>query len=529
MTNYQSPITADELHHNCGIAAVQLKHSVKSSSKTLSYIYRLLLNQQNRGQLSTGFTIYNSEKQQLLDTYKDIGSVDEVFQSRNKEFVKDLYERFVGTKGIGHVRYSTSGSEEKNLAQPFERMHGNKWKWFTFCWNGNLANYRELKEQLLDEHEYHLIRNNDTEIIMHFLALELRERNITNLPTVFSNIAKRFDGCFNVAFLNAHGEMIIARDPLGMRPVVYGENDEVFLVASESNALVNCGVTKYKHLPPGHLIYVNANGEHQIIPFAESKKKAHCFFEWVYFANASSVINEKSVYVTRANLGKELAKREWIHKDKTGKLRDDVIVVPVPDTAKASADAMAYELKIPSTEGLLRNRFVGRTFIEGSIREERIRNKYTALPEVLKNKIVLLVDDSVVRGATTKQLVKYLKTEGGAKEVHVRVAAPPLRGPCFYGIAMPTVNELLVPQYEGKPTDGEISEEVLKRITQDLGADSLVYQTIDGLVRSIGFPEKDLCLACINGKYPTESGKELFDEAWEEFRSSELIFSEKKS
>jgi len=518
----------DELYHNCGIAAVQLKHKATSSSKTLSYIYRLLLNQQNRGQLSTGFTIYNSEKKQLLDTYKGIGSVDEVFQSRNKEFVKELYERFVGTKGIGHVRYSTSGSEDKNLAQPFERMHGNKWKWFSFCWNGNLANYRELKTQLLNEHDYHLIRNNDTEIILHFLSLELRERNTSNLQTVFSNLAQQFDGCFNIAFLNAHGEMVIARDPLGMRPVVYGENNDAFFVASESNALVNCGVTNYKHLPPGNLIYVNANGEHQILPFAESKKKAHCFFEWVYFANASSVINEKSVYVTRANLGKELAKREWIHKDNNGTLRDDVIVVPVPDTAKATADAMAYELKIPSTEGLLRNRFVGRTFIEGAIREERIRNKYTALPEVLRNKIVLLVDDSIVRGATTKQLVKYLKAEGGAKEVHVRVAAPPLRGPCFYGIAMPTVNELLVPQYEGKPTDEEISEEVLYRITQDLGADSLVYQTIDGLVRSIGFSENELCFACINGKYPTESGKKLFEEAWKDFRSSELIFSENK-
>ncbi len=508
---------SEEMHHNCGIAAVHLKGNVAPSSKTLSYLYRLLLNQQNRGQLSTGFTIYNKEKPLILDTYKEIGSVDEVFRPRDKVFSKQLQERFNGTKGIGHVRYSTSGSEDATLAQPFERTHGNRKKWFSFCWNGTIANYSELKDELLQKHDYHLIRNNDTEIIMHLLSLEFREKKNSKPAEVFKRVVQKFDGCFNIAFLNAHGEMIILRDPLGMRPVVYGENEEVFLAASESNALFNCGIRDYKHLPPGHLIYISADGKKEIIKYAESTQRAHCMFEWVYFANASSVINERSVYLTRVQLGKELAKDEWVHKDENGNVRDDVIVVSVPDTAKASADAMAYELKIPSVEGLLRNRYVGRTFIEGAIRDERIRNKYTALPEVLKDKIVILVDDSIVRGATTKQLIKYLKAEGGAKEVHVRVAAPPLRGPCFYGIAMPTVNELLVPQYERKPCTGEISKEILLQIQKETAADSLRYQTIEGLVTSIGFPRENLCLACITGEYPTAGGTKLHKSAWDDF------------
>ena len=235
-------------------------------------------------------------------------------------------------------------------------------------------------------------------------------------------------------------------------------------------------------------------------------------FEWVYFANVSSVLDNQSVYITRTNLGKELAKQE------TEKINEEHVVVPVPDTAKAAGDAMAYELKVPSAEGLIRNRFVGRTFIEGSSREDRVQNKYTALKEILKDKKVILVDDSIVRGSTTKQLIRYIKSVGGAKEVHVRVSCPPIRGPCFYGIDMSTVAELLVPKYEKEPKKGEISKEVVAQIAKDLGADSVKYQTIQGLVRSISKPAKDLCMACITGEYPTPHGKKLYMKAWENFK-----------
>jgi len=235
-------------------------------------------------------------------------------------------------------------------------------------------------------------------------------------------------------------------------------------------------------------------------------------FEWVYFANVSSIIDSKSVYEARWNLGKELAKLE------TEKASSEHVIVPVPDTSKPVADALSYELGIPAKEGLIRNRYVGRTFIEGSSRHDKVQNKYTALRNVLEGKKVLLVDDSIVRGNTTKQLVRYLKEEGGAKEVHLRITCPPIRGPCFYGIDMSTVSELLVPRYEKNPVSGNISKDVCNKIARDAGAESLIYQTVEGLVRSIGLPKNNLCTACITCDYPTPWGQKLFKKAWENHR-----------
>ena len=357
-----------------------------------------------------------------------------------------------------------------------------------------------------------MTQESDTEILMHYISRELKGNKRPNLVKVFSRLAQKFDGCFNIAFINAYGEMIILRDPYGFRPVVYGSRDDMFFVASESNALINCGVTDYKDLEPGHLIYINEKGKIEVKKYTENKRKAHCMFEWVYFANVSSVLDGKSVYITRKNLGKELAKTE------TEKIDKNTVVIPVPDTAKASGDALAYELNIPSSEGLIRNRFVGRTFIEGSAREDRVQNKYTALREILENKKVLLVDDSIVRGTTTKQIVRYLKKTGGAKEVHIRISCPPIRGPCFYGIDMSTVGELLVPQFEGSPIKGEVSEKVIKKVASELGADSVRFQSIEGLIKSIGKPAKDLCTACLTGEYPTKWGQKLYKKSWENFK-----------
>ena len=497
--------------HQCGLAAVYIKENGDAANRALFYLYKLLLNQQNRGQLSAGVTTFNPSRMQILDTYKDLGTVNEVFKTSDRQRSLEIFKRYSGNKGIGHIRYATSGSEERSLAQPCERHHGRKWKWISFCFNGNLANYAELKQHLMDKADYHIVYNTDTEILMHYLSRELRGSVSPNLVKVFTRLAQKLDGCFNIAFINAFGDMVVLRDPYGFRPIVYGWKDDIFLAASESNALINCGVTDYKHLEAGHLIYVK-NSNVQVRKYAESPKKAHCMFEWVYFANVSSVLDDQSVYIARTNLGKELAKQE------TEKIDEEHIVVPVPDTAKAAGDAMAYELKIPSAEGLIRNRFVGRTFIEGSSREDRVQNKYTALKEILNNKKVILVDDSIVRGSTTKQIVRYIKKVGGAKEVHVRVSCPPIRGPCFYGIDMSTVAELLVPKYEKEPKKGEISKEIISQIAEDLGADSVKYQTIQGLVRSIGKPAKDLCMACLTGDYPTPHGRKLYQKAWENFR-----------
>ena len=503
---------SENLHENCGIAAVYIKSNGngEAANKALFYLYKLMLNLQNRGQSSAGITTYNPERDQLLDTYADLGPVNEVFKTSDKEASIKIFKRYAGNKGIGHVRYATSGSEERGYAQPFERHHGKRWKWFAFCFNGNLANYMELKKNV-EKFGYHMIHQTDTEIIMHYLSKQLAPHNKPDMVKVFSNLAKKFDGMYNIAFINAEGDIIVARDPYGFRPLVYGFNDDMFMAASESNALINCGITEYKALEPGHLIMVS-DGKIKIHKFAESKRTAHCMFEWVYFSNVSSVNDGKPVYVSRTKLGRELAKLE------TEKITQEHIVVPVPDTAKAAGDALAYELGIPSKEGLIRNRYVGRTFIEGSRRDDRVQNKYTVLREVVEGKKVILVDDSIVRGSTTGQIVKYLKKEGGAKEVHVRVSCPPIRGPCFYGIDMSTVSELLVPRFEKKPYSGEISKETCNKIAKEMGADSLIYQTVEGLVRSIGFPKNKLCTACITGEYPTPWGKKLISKAWYNYK-----------
>jgi len=507
MVNFLYYKMGGEIHDECGVVAV----SMKKDSKAVFYLYRMLLNLQNRGQLSAGVTTYNKNRPQLINTYRNIGTVNEVFRTSNVRRSMELFRKYAGNKGIGHVRYATFGSDDRTYAQPFERKHGRVWKWFSFCFNGNLVNFEELKRPLVDKTEYHFILNNDTEIIMHYLARELKSHKKPALSTIFHNISRKFDGAYNIAFIDAYGDIAVCRDPLGFRPLCYAIKDGNLFVASESNALVNIGVYNFKSLEPGKLI-TSQNGTVKIQRFAKSKRKAHCMFEWVYFANVSSVLDGKPVYVARTNLGKELAKLE------TEKITKDHVVVPVPDTAKAAGDAYAYELGLPSMEGLIRNRFVGRTFIEGSKRADKVASKYTFIKEILRGKKVLLVDDSIVRGTTSKQIVRYLKKVGGAKEVHLRVTCPPIKAPCFYGIDMSTVGELLLPRYE-KPIDPEkISEKTCAKIARDLGADSLIYQTIPGLIRSIGLPGRDLCMACLTGKYPTPCGRSTYCKALRDFK-----------
>jgi amidophosphoribosyltransferase len=242
--------------------------------------------------------------------------------------------------------------------------------------------------------------------------------------------------------------------------------------------------------------------------FAPRRPSAHCFFEWIYFANVASVLDERSVYLARAALGEQLARQEWT----LGRvpLDDNTIIVPVPDTGKAAADAMAYSLKVKSVEGLIRNRYVGRTFIENENRADRVRQKYTPLREVLEGKRVLLIEDTIVRSTTLKSLLHHIRERGGASEIHVRIACPPIVAPCFYGIDMSTVHELFAPRFmQGdRPTVAE--QEAMAR---ELGADSLFYLPLEAVAKAVGLPEDRLCRACITGKYPTPTGERLYQVA----------------
>jgi amidophosphoribosyltransferase len=238
-----------ELHHECGLAAVYHLPGRETSplcpeagqEEVSRLIPRMLLDIQNRGQLSAGMSVYSRQRNQLIETYKEVGSVSEVFRMNHRGKFESLMKEYCGRAAIGHVRYATCGAEDRNYAQPFERHHLQKHKWFTFGFNGQLANYMELREALLADTDNHLARQNDTEIIMHELGRELSGDGRPSLVDVFRNMSRRFDGAYNLVFLNALGEMVVARDPLGLRPMCYAKEGPLFAAASESVALLNLG------------------------------------------------------------------------------------------------------------------------------------------------------------------------------------------------------------------------------------------------------------------------------------------------
>lgn len=319
---------------------------------------------------------------------------------------------------------------------------------------------------------------------------------------LLTRLSSRLDGAYNIVFLNAFGDMFVSRDPLGIRPLCYAVEDGLFAAASESVALANLGFSEenIKSLAPGQAIIIQ-DGELSIQQYAPSPRRAHCFFEWIYFANVCSTLDDRSVYLARKALGEELAAQEDVPIDETS------IVIPVPDTAKAAADAMAYSLGIPCLEGLMRNRYIGRTFIESTNRADKARMKYTPLPEVLRGRRVFVVEDTIVRSTTMKTLVSQLLERGGAREVHVRVACPPIIAPCFYGIDMSSVQELFAPKYMDGLT---LTPEIEAQMASDLGADSLRYLSVESIARAIEVSSGALCQACINREYPTEHGRKLF-------------------
>lgn len=517
---------SDELRHECGIAA--LYHlpgpdgwlsgasplcPPQGPSEVSRLMPRMLLDIQNRGQLSAGITTYDPDRQQLIDTYRELGSVSEVFRLSHKGKADNLMAKYAGRAAIGHVRYATCGEDDRSYAQPFERHHLQKRKWFSFGFNGQLANYAELRDSLLADDDHHITRTTDTEILMHEISREMSGDLQPSLIEIMRNVASRFDGAYSLALINALGEMLIARDPLGMKPLCYAVENNLFAAASESVALLNLGFDpdNIKSLEPGEAITIVDN-ELKIERFAEPKKRAHCFFEWIYFANVASTMDGQSVYMARKALGEELARLEDLEVD------ENTVIVPVPDTSKGAADAMAYKLNAPSVEGLIRNRYAGRTFIEGGdSRHAKVASKYTPLREVLEGKRVILVEDSIVRSTTMRVLIDRLREVGGAKEVHIRVACPPIVAPCFYGIDMSTIGELFAPSFLGDRPEAD--EATFKAMAEELGADSLRYLPLDSVANAIGRPAGELCQACITGQYPTPCGQQLYEIALADAKS----------
>jgi amidophosphoribosyltransferase len=506
---------SEDLKHECGVAALYWLAPSKDDAETdkndfenvAALMPPMLLDLQNRGQLASGYSAYNPQNEQIINTTKDLGGVTEAFRMSHPGKHESIVSEHAGIAAIGHTRYATSGQDDLRYAQPFERQHGRLWKWFAMAFNGNLANYTALRERLLSKRGYHFTLNIDTEIIMHTLAYQLRGERKPDLTKVMRALSRDFDGAYNIAFLDALGRMVVSRDPLGLRPMCWGQKGRLFAAANESTALVNLGITDIHHLEPGEMILIE-EGQLSKKRYVESPQKKRCFFEWVYFSNVASEIDGQSVYKTRAETGRLLALKEDQIVDKNS------VVVPVPDTAKAAADAFAYHLNIPCMEGVIRNRYVGRTFIQPkSMRVQSAKSKYTPLASVLSGKRVFLVEDSVVRSLTLRTLVRQLRELGNAAEIHVRVACPPIIAPCFYGIDMSTLSELFAPAHVPARYNGTPDEKTLKKMAADLEVDSIRYLNVSDLGPSIGCDSDTLCLGCVTGKHPTPWGKKLMSEA----------------
>lgn len=506
-----------ELHHECGVAAIyhlsgrgRSPMCTEDGPRHISRLLpRMLLDIQNRGQLAAGISSFDPDNPKLLKTRKDVGTVTEVFRLNHRAKAESLMRSLAGRAAIGHVRYSTCGQDDRSYAQPFERKHIHKRKWFSFCFNGQLSNYGILKERLLADGDHHLSLDTDTEIILHeFARLLSQSPSRIEWIDVLREVTSSFDGAYSLALMTAEGEMIVARDPLGIKPMCYVNEGPLFAAASESVALLNLGFEneQIKSLPPGCAIIIDPKTGFRLERFAPEQTSSHCFFEWIYFANVASTLDDRSVYLSRTKLGEELAEAERAY-GKVDLDPEETIIVPVPDTSKAAADSMAYQLAIPSREGLIRNRYAGRTFIEaGRARKAKAATKYTPLREVLEGKRVILVEDSIVRSTTMNVLLDRIRDVGGAKEIHVRVACPPIIAPCFYGIDMSTIDQLIAPKYF---PDG-LTDESQQRLADDLGADSLRYLPVSAISRAIGKPPEELCQACVTGTYPTKCGQHLY-------------------
>ena len=420
---------------------------------------------QHRGQESAGIAVSDGRK---LDVHKDMGLVTQVFQ---EETIKSLS----GISAIGHTRYSTTGSSVLCNAQPI--AGASRVGEIAVAHNGNLVNTRALRDELEAE-GCEFETTNDSEVIAQLLA----HLHTGCIEETVKAAMKRLQGAYSLVILT-HDKLIGVRDAYGVRPLCLGKiDDKHYVLASESCALVPVGAQYLREIEPGELVVIDHDGitEMQAIP---TQRHATCLFEFIYFARPDTMLYNKSLHQARQRMGQELAREHPVPGAH--------IVIPVPDTSIPAAIGYAEAARLPYGEGVIKNRYIQRTFIQPSqhMRELGARMKYTPLKETLAGKKIVMVDDSIVRGTTTGKLVKML-FDAGAVEVHVRITAPPVRHPCYYGIDMANEEELVAAKHS--------VDEICKMI----GATSLGYLSLEGVVRAIGMNKDKFCRACFDGKYP---------------------------
>ncbi len=456
----------------CGVFAIW--NHPDASRLTYLGLYAM----QHRGQESAGI-VSLSEGEHII--HKNLGLVPDVIR-------EDDLRRLKGKAAIGHVRYATTGGNTISNVQPLTSnlLNGP----VAVAHNGNIVNSSILRSALQREGAI-FQGTNDTEILLHLIS-----RNPSNnLVIALKESVKDLIGAYSLVIL-AHDQIIAARDPFGFRPLVIGKMNSntgtSYVFASETCALDLIGAELIREVAPGEIVQISNEGlvSHQmknLIPNGD-RKTAHCIFEHVYFSRPDSVVFGRSVYNSRKNFGEQLALEEIINKTN---IQADV-VIPVPDSGVPSAIGYSRQSGIPFEYGIIRNHYIGRTFIQAgqTVRDVGVKIKLNAQPSVLKDKKVIVIDDSLVRGTTSQKIISLIR-QAGAKEVHLRIASPPTTGPCYYGVDTPQKSELIA------------SHQSIEDIRKHIGADSLAYLSEEGLWKAVSAGPESFCAACFNGDYPT--------------------------
>ena len=445
------------MHESCGVFGI---YAPGEDVARLTFFALFAL--QHRGQESAGIATTDGKN---LQVYAEMGLVSQVFS-------EDSLSKLRGNIAIGLTYYTTRGSRRVINAQPIVVDRGANS--FAVAHNGNIVNAEHLCEELTNQ-GYLFHTSTDTEVIANLILSSPEKDFIDKIRYAM----RRLQGAYSLTILTNHA-LFGVRDPFGVRPLCMGTINGGYVIASESCALDHIGASFTREIEPGEIVSITGKGIDSYRE--ETGRKASCIFEYIYFARPDSVINGRLLYPARQAMGAGLAQEHSVEAD---------LVMGVPDSAIAAGIGYSRQSDIPLCEGLLKNRYVGRTFIEPDqrIRDLGVKLKFNPLPQMLNGKRVVVVDDSIVRGTTTPKVVQLLR-RAGAKEVHMRICAPPLRYPCFFGVDMATRWELIAAQ------------KTITEIRDFIGADSLGYLSIDGLIKAVALPKDIFCLACFTGNYP---------------------------
>ncbi len=452
------------MRESCGIVGLALND--RESDNAALPIYYALYALQHRGQESTGITVHDGKS---AHTLKGMGLVPDVFKKYNLSDLK-------GFVGIGHVRYSTTGDSTIENSQPLIVNFMDRT--IAIAHNGNLVNSADLVAEFEAEGQVFLT-SSDTEVIARLLVKELLK---TDILGAVEEVMRRLVGSYSLTIL-VDDTLVVVRDPLGFKPLCLGELDGGYVVTSESAAIDTIGGKLIRDVRPGEVL-VFKDGRYSSHHLFKAKNTAHCVFEYIYFARADSIIDGQLVYQTRIRIGERLLDEHAIDAD---------IISPIPDSGITFAIGYSKKSGIDYIEGLMKNRYIGRTFImpDQKMRETAVRLKLNTIRQNLEGKKVILMDDSIVRGTTSRRIVDMVR-KAGAEEVHMRIGSPPIMSPCYLGIDMATREELVA------------AHKTVAGVEAVINADSLGYVSVEGLVEAVGIPEDDLCLGCLTGVYPVE-------------------------